>query len=299
MHGDGEHVETGDGRIYVEREGAGETVVIASGGPGTGHSHCHPWFDALTERFEVVYFDYLGTGRSDRLADPAGYSIEAHAAQIEAVRAHVGAEQIALVGVSFGGMPAVAYALAHPDRLRRLVLSNAQISAATWQQGNIDAVNAALREQFPERWERLEELRARGVRSLDDAYQELFDGLLDDLEWVDPHGHPRLNHDEFNRPRADVYEAVVGPDPELEVAGAMAGFDPLPGLRELRVPTLVATGRWDRLTSPRLAREAVAALPDGVAELAIFERSAHRPWVEEPDAYFATLAGFLGGEPPR
>jgi proline iminopeptidase len=155
MHGDGEHVETGDGRIYVEREGAGETVVIASGGPGTGHSHCHPWFDALTERFEVVYFDYLGTGRSDRLADPAGYSIEAHAAQIEAVRAHVGAEQIALVGVSFGGMPAVAYALAHPDRLRRLVLSNAQISAATWQQGNIDAVNAALREQFPERWERL------------------------------------------------------------------------------------------------------------------------------------------------
>jgi hypothetical protein len=39
--------------------------------------------------------------------------------------------------------------------MRRLVLSDAQISAATWQEGDIDAVNAALREQFPERWARL------------------------------------------------------------------------------------------------------------------------------------------------
>jgi proline iminopeptidase len=300
MHGDGDHVATGDGRIYFERAGAGETVVIAPGGPGTGHAHYHPWFDVLAERFEVVWFDYLGTGRSDRPADPARYSIGGHAVQIEALRAHLGAERISVVGVSFGGMPALAYALAHPDRMRRLVLSNAQISAATWQEGNIDAVNAALREQFPERWDRLQALRAQGVRSLDDAYQELYDGLVDDLEWVDPYGHPTLRHDERNRQRVVVYAAVVGPDPEWEVTGAMAGFDPMLGMRDLHVPTLVATGRWDRLTTPRLARRAVEALPDGVAELVVFERSAHRPWAEQPDAYFATLARFLSGErPPR
>jgi proline iminopeptidase len=295
MHGEGAYVETDHGRMYFEREGAGEPVVIAPGGPGVGHAHYHPWFSALADRFEVVYFDYLGTGRSDRLADPAGYTIERYAAGIEALRSHLGAERIALIGVSFGGMPALAYALAHADRVRRLVLSNAQISAATWQEGNIDAVNAALREQFPERWDRLLELRAQGVRSLDDRYQELYDGLLDDLEWVDPTGHPRLQTDELNRPRADVYEAIAGPDPEWEVTGTMAAFDPLPGLRKLRIPTLVATGRWDRLTTPRLACRAVEALPDGVAELAIFERSAHRPWAEEPDAYFARVGAFLAG----
>jgi proline iminopeptidase len=262
MHADGELVETADGRIYVEREGAGEPVVIAPGGPGVGHAHYHPWFSALADRFEVVYFDYLGTGRSDRLDDPSRYTIERYAAGIEALRSHLGAERIALIGVSFGGMPALAYALAHADRVRRLVLSNAQISAATWQEGNIDAVNAALRDQFPERWESLLELRAEGIRSLDDRYQELFDGLLDDLEW--------------------------------EVTGTMAAFDPLPGLRDLRIPTLVATGRWDRLTTPRLTRRTVEALPDGVAELAIFERSAHRPWAEEPAAYFARVGAFLG-----
>jgi proline iminopeptidase len=294
MHADGELVETADGRIYVEREGAGEPVVIAPGGPGVGHAHYHPWFSALADRFEVVYFDYLGTGRSDRLDDPSRYTIERYAAGIEALRSHLGAERIALIGVSFGGMPALAYALAHADRVRRLVLSNAQISAATWQEGNIDAVNAALRDQFPERWESLLELRAEGIRSLDDRYQELFDGLLDDLEWVDPAGHPELRTDELNRLRADVYEALVGPDPEWEVTGTMAAFDPLPGLRDLRIPTLVATGRWDRLTTPRLTRRTVEALPDGVAELAIFERSAHRPWAEEPAAYFARVGAFLG-----
>jgi hypothetical protein len=49
VHGEGEYVATADGRIYVERAGTGETVVIASGGPGTGHAH-YQWFAALAER---------------------------------------------------------------------------------------------------------------------------------------------------------------------------------------------------------------------------------------------------------
>jgi pimeloyl-ACP methyl ester carboxylesterase len=41
-------------------------------------------------------------------------------------------------------------------------------------------------------------------------------------------------------------------------------------------------------------------MPAGMAELVVFERSAHRPWAEEPDAYAATVASFLSGErPPR
>ena len=160
--------------------------MIAGGGPGNGHAHYHPWFSALAERHRVVDFDYLGTGRSDRPADPAGYSIERYAEHIEAVRAHLGAETLSLIGISFGGMPALGYALREPGRVRALVLSNAQLSAATWQEGAIDGVNAALGAQFPERWDAILAMRARGVRSLDDAYQELYGELPEDLEWADP-----------------------------------------------------------------------------------------------------------------
>ena len=64
-------VETAHGRIYVECEGdlSRGAVVLAAGGPGAGHDHYHPWFSSLAARRAVVYFDYTGCGRSDRLPE--------------------------------------------------------------------------------------------------------------------------------------------------------------------------------------------------------------------------------------
>ena len=70
-------VSTPAGRIYVEWEGdpSDGAVVLAGGGPGVGHDHYHPWFSRLAARAAVVYFDYSGCGRSDRLDDDREYSI--------------------------------------------------------------------------------------------------------------------------------------------------------------------------------------------------------------------------------
>jgi proline iminopeptidase len=275
----------------MEVEGSGDVVVLTGGGPGNGHAHYHPWFSALAERHRVVYFDYLGTGRSDRLDDRGQYSVERYAEQIESLREHLEVERIALIGISFGGMPALAYARRWPQRVDKLVLSNAQVSARTWQAGNIDAVNAALRRHFPERWRALEALRERGVRSLADEYQALFDEVLERLEWAAPERRPRLFGDDFNAPNLDVYAAIVGDDPEWAVTGTMSGFEP--DLAAVTAPTLVVTGRWDGLTSPALAAEVAGALP--AARLHVFEQSAHRPWAEQPDDYFAVVGEFLAG----
>jgi proline iminopeptidase len=167
------------------------------------------------------------------------------------------------------------------------------VSAAAWQEGNIDAVNDALRSYYPERWDELLALRAQGVTSLDAGYQALFEDVLERLEWADPEHRPQLERDEAEPMRMDVYEAFLGPDPEWEVGGSVAGFDPLPRLGGLDVPVLIVTGRWDGLTTPRIAHAAARALPH--ASLAVLERSAHRPWAEEPDAYFALVEGFLDG----
>jgi pimeloyl-ACP methyl ester carboxylesterase len=74
-------VREGGARTWMEVEGEGDVVVLAGGGPGNGHGHYHPWFSALAERHRVVYFDYLGTGRSDRLERREGYSVERYAEQ--------------------------------------------------------------------------------------------------------------------------------------------------------------------------------------------------------------------------
>jgi proline iminopeptidase len=287
-------VATSGGRIYVEREGdAGRVVVLAGGGPGTSHDHYHPWFSRLAGESSVVYFDYSGCGRSDRLADDREYSIALFAENIEAVRQHTESASIDLVGLSFGGLPAVEYALQHPGLVRRLVLSNAQISAESWQRTNIDGVNLELQKLFPEEWRQLLRLREEGVRSLDLEYQDLVSRVLPDLEWVDPWGHPPLEQPSEGGFEERVYSSVIGADPEWEVEGTLRGYDPLPRLREIRAQTLVLSGRYDRVTPPSVAQTIFEALDPGRRRLHVFERSAHRPWAEQPDEYFELVARFL------
>jgi proline iminopeptidase len=288
-HGEGAYADSPVGRIYFETEGEGPAVFVVPGGPGVGHAHYHPWFSRLAEGRTVVYFDHLGTGRSERLADPSLYTIPLYAEAIEGLRAHLDLEQISLIGLSFGGMPAIQYAFAHPERLERLVLSNAQLSAGTWQEGNIDNLNHELRNQDPEAWAEIVALREAGVLSLDARYQELLEPAVERMEWFDPERRPVLERDSEEGFELAVYETFVGPDPEWEVAGTMAGFDPT--LEALEVPSLVVTGRHDRVTPPRIAAAIAAALG---SELVVYERSAHRPWAEEPDAYFERVGAFLG-----
>jgi proline iminopeptidase len=288
-------VPTPDGRIYVEREGdlSGCVVVLAGGGPGTSHDHYHPWFSRLATDTSVVYFDYSGCGRSDRLAGEREYSIALFAANIEAVREQLELDSIDLVGLSFGGLPAVEYALEHPGSVRRLVLSNAQISAESWQRTNIDGVNLELQRLFPEEWGQILRLREEGVRSLDPEYQALVARVLPDLEWVDPWNHPRLEQPSEGGFEERVYSSVVGADPEWEVEGTLRGYDPVPRLQEIRAPTLVLSGRYDRVTPPSVAQAIFDALAPNRRRLHVFERSAHRPWAEQPDEYFELVGRFL------
>jgi proline iminopeptidase len=288
-------VQTPHGRIYVECEGdlSGGAVVLAAGGPGVGHDHYHPWFSRLVAESSVVYFDYSGCGRSDRLADDREYSVALFAENLEAVRRHLALDSIDLIGLSFGGLPAVEYALEHPGAVRRLVLSNAQISAESWQRTNIDGVNLELQRLFPEEWRQILRLREEGVRSLDPEYQKLVSRVLSDLEWVDPWGHPPLEQPGEGDFDERVYSSVIGADPEWVVDGTLRGYDPLPRLHEIPGATLVISGRYDRVTPPSVAQAIFDALAPDRRRLEIFERSAHRPWAEQPDEYFEVVGRFL------
>jgi proline iminopeptidase len=86
-----------------------------------------------------------------------------------------------------------------------------------------------------------------------------------------------------------VYETMWGPN-EFTVTGTLADWDVVDRLGEIRVPTLVTSGRHDECT-PTL----VELLHRGISgsEWVLFEESAHMPYLEEPERYLQVVGGFL------
>ena len=81
-------------------------------------------WDRVARDREVVFYDQRGNGESTLLAPNAPQTMDAQVADLEALRAHLQLDKVDLVGDSFGGFVALAYTLAHPDHVHRLVVSD-------------------------------------------------------------------------------------------------------------------------------------------------------------------------------
>jgi proline iminopeptidase len=115
---------TADGRALSWREaGSGPPLLMHPGGPGCSARY----FDELPEleaHRTLLLLDPRGTGDSDRPADPHAYDLDDYAADIEALREHLGRDQLDVLGHSHGGFVAMAWAGLHPDRVGRLILAS-------------------------------------------------------------------------------------------------------------------------------------------------------------------------------
>lgn len=112
-------VQTTGARLSVRDSGGdGEPIVFLSGGPGMPD-----YLDEIAELVpgrRVVTYDQRGTGGST--VSNGDYSTEAHVADLEQLREHLGVEQLHLFGHSWGGMLAQLYATSHLGSVASLFL---------------------------------------------------------------------------------------------------------------------------------------------------------------------------------
>jgi proline iminopeptidase len=290
-------VDTPDGQIYYEVHGEGSPIFLVAGGPGAPRTSLMPEFDVLADHHAVVYFDNIGRGRSSDLPAGRHHSPQRDAMDIERLRVALGYDRIMLLGHSYGGYPALAYADRFSQHLSRLVISDSGYGAESWQR-NIDNVNRFVENQYPEVWATLMAMRARGVRSCSDDYEKVYGEHIGQIYWYDTAKaklRKKVSDDPRDRMHQGVYCDMLGDDAEWITGGEMAHFDARPGLATVHVPTLVTVGRHDIVCPPAVAQKIAGAFPSGVARVRVYEHSSHRPWVEEGDTYFKELRAFLDG----
>lgn len=113
-------IEIAGTEIHAHVEGAGPDVILIHGASGNARDFTFDLVGRLSDRYRVIAFDRPGLGHSERLHND-GESPQEQAAILDAAAAELGVTRAILVGHSYGGAVALAWALDHPERVAGVV----------------------------------------------------------------------------------------------------------------------------------------------------------------------------------
>ena len=265
-------------------EGPKGSVLVLHGGPGSTHDYLLVFSELVRHGYRVVLYDQLGCGRSELARDVSEYSIERDVDDLEELRTKLALGKVHLVGSSYGGALAIAYALAHPGALRSLT-SASGLASVPLTVREMARLKAELPAPFPEVLARHEARREfqhpEYLRAVNEFYRRHLCRLP---EWP---AELAYSIEHSNSPK---YLTMNGPN-EFTITGTIRDWDVTARLPEIDLPTLVTAGRYDEVT-PVVAESIHAGI--GGSEYHRFERSSHVAFWEERDAYFEVLSRFLG-----
>ena len=272
-------------RIWYRTMGRGEPLVLLHGGPGADHTDFLPYLAPLAKRYRLVLFDQRGCGRSERLADTRRYRLDRMVADLEALRRHLGITRWHVLGHSFGGILAQAYAIRHPTRMTSLILAGTGSSARS-----VDAdFRHILQRQTKRTRAQLATFERRGIYLPDGGYAPDYAALSARI--LGPYMYAGAMPKGPAAPIAtDVLGEMWSRHTEFRITGNLKGFDFTPRLGRIRAPVLIVAGDLD-LVSPATLELTRSSCRN--ATLVIIGRCAHMMFVDQTRLFNELVGMFL------
>ena len=271
-------VQVDDASLYVRDVGRGRPLIVLHGGPDFDQAYLRPELDELADAYRLIYYDQRGRGKSAENVRPENVTLASDLSDLDAVRRYFRLDAAVLLGHSWGIVLALEFALRHPTLVSHLVLMNpapvsqAQVATlrqsyvaqlgsdmdrqraiqadAAYKEGNPDAVASRYRIHFKHALQRPADYEKLMARMSAGFHSQGKDGIL--KAWA---VEERLYRDTWSLP----------------------GYDLLPRLRSLGIPTLVIVGEQDFIP-PAIASAIAQALPD--ATLVAIPNCGHFAYLE-------------------
>ena len=283
--------------IYYETVGRGAPIVIVHGGPGATHDYFLPYLLPLARRNKLVFIDERGSGKSMKLEDPAGYTVDNMVEDVEAVRQALVLGKITLLGHSYGGVLAQAYALKYQQNLSHLILNSTFPS--TKQMNDVLAREKA--QMPPDKLKRLNELEAAGLFGKGEAWEHgRYPAEYATLAWGPGYfpflygARPDPTYDPQGGEMStswELYREMWGEHGEFVIDGNLKSVEYVDRLQTIKVPTLIVVGDHDEC-DPALSKEMNEKIAG--SKLVVLPNSGHMNFVDQPDMWQQTVVGFLG-----
>ena len=255
-------------------------MVCHPGGPGASAAEFLD-FAGLDDTFELILLSPRGSIGSDAAED---YSLSSYVADLDALREHLGVEQLDLLGFSHGGIVAIAYAAAYGSRVRRLVLVD---TLAVWGDEAEAAMNRSIEERSGQPW------FADAARAIEEEQAGEFSSVEELIANVQLQAPLYFHRWEGNQQAGRKLFADFAHSEPLHQFNTVEfpTFDLRAELRTISAPTLVVVGDDDMIAGPVCADAIVRELPD--ARLVTIANAGHFVYVEQPAAFRAALTDFL------
>lgn len=278
--------------LYARDVGRGQPMIVLHGGPDFDHRYLLPDLDRLADAFRLIYYDQRGRGKSAEGVQPADVTLASEVGDLDKVRQHFRLESAALLGHSWGAVLALEYALRHPTRVSHMVLMNPApasasdvavlrtsyleklgadmdrqrtiVATAAYKEGNPEAVSARYRIHFKPALKRPED------------YEKLMAAMKAAF---------------ISQGSGGIVKARAVEDRLMLETWQVEGYDLLPRLRTLDIPTLVIAGDHDFIPV-EIAERIARAIPK--ARLVTIKDCGHFAYLECAGETRAALSDFFG-----
>ncbi|MBC8231575.1 alpha/beta hydrolase [bacterium] len=275
--------------LHYKVLGEGTSILLLSGGPGSSSSYLFPVAQELSKTYRCILLDQRGTGKSKLdVYDETTLSLNAFISDLETLRVHLGIDKWIVLGHSWGGRLAMAYAVSHPYCIRALVLVGSS--------GLVSYDYGPVLERNIEAQQEVDELESSVFWS--NEYRMKLPYAFS--EWLRAQTPAYM----FNPTEAlSMTELSTGVDafnPALFLAMANLYIDVKMDekvllVNRLKQPMLVIQGEQDPMgasTAYKTYNVLTSIYPNG-KEIAFIAECGHVPWIEQPKDFFGKLKSFL------
>ena len=251
-------IPVGGASLHVRTIGKGRPVIVLHGGPDFDYGYLLPELDRFKDAFRLIYYDQRGRGRSADHVRPEDVTLTSDVNDLERVRQHFRLESPVLLGHSWGAVLALEYALRHPTRVSHLILMNPAPASAS----DVAVLRKAYLEKLGADMDRQRAIVASAAYQAGDPeavaerYRIHFKPALaraEDYEKL----MARMKAGFISQGREGIVKARAAEDQLMRDSWQVPGYDLLPKLRGLSIPTLVITGDQDFIpveVAERIAR---------------------------------------------